>query len=216
MIVRSRAGDTGAFEELYSSTARWMLGRIRRIVDDGQAEDVLAEVYIQIWKTLAAYDEGRSSPASWMAMIARSRALDHLRHEKSRTGVDAGDSPAPETSTDEGPEQLLSRAQDAKLVRASLGTLDELERRVMGLAYFHECSQSEIALLTGMPLGTVKSLVYRAQQKLRKCFFAPPARESGPAAKTVPAASEDATIPPCSVAAVVAAISLAPAQEARA
>ncbi|MES3001047.1 MAG: sigma-70 family RNA polymerase sigma factor [Pseudomonadota bacterium] len=173
LIARCRTGDVRAFEELYVATVRWMLARIRRMVDDGQAEDVLAEVYIQVWKSLDSYDERRAPPASWLAMIARSRALDHLRREKHRRGEEPAGELPDEARMDDGPEQMLSRSQDAKMVQLSLATLDEDERLVLGLAYFHDCTQPQISSMTGMPLGTVKSLVYRAQQKLRKCFAAP-------------------------------------------
>ena len=191
LIARCRSGDMRAFEALYAATVRWMLARIRRIVDDGQAEDVLAEVYIQVWKGLASYDELRAPPASWMATIARSRALDHLRREKCRRG-DAVDSQPPESWSEEGPEQLLSRRQDARLVQHSMAQLDEQERLVLGLAYFHDRTQPQIAALTGMPLGTVKSLIYRAQQKLRKCFGA----AAGTAAQAEPALLPRRTEPP--------------------
>lgn len=170
LIVSSRAREVHAFEELYRLTARWMLSRIRRIVDDGQAEDVLADAYIQIWGSLDSYDESRSAPASWMAMIARSRALDHLRRERRRLD-DAARPEFPERWNDDGPEEMLSRSQDAKLLHVSMSVLDCQERLVVGLAYFRDYTQSQIASLTGLPLGTVKTLMHRSQQKLRVCFF---------------------------------------------
>lgn len=170
LIARCRSGDVRAFEELYATTVRWMLARIRRMVDDGQAEDVLAEVYLQIWKSLDGYDEQRARPVSWLAMIARSRALDHLRREKRRRGDEPPAGDAGDVASDDSPEQLLSRSQDARLVHLSLATLNDDERLVLGLAYFQDCTQPQISSMTGMPLGTVKSLVFRAQQKLRKCF----------------------------------------------
>jgi RNA polymerase sigma-70 factor (ECF subfamily) len=171
LIARSRAGDTAAFEELYSCTARWLLSHVRRLVDDSQAEDVLAEVYLQVWKTIASYDESRAPPRVWLAVIARSRALDHLRREKRRGDVheSAHAARAPELDRPEGPEQLLARAQQCRMVQLSLCSTDLSadERTVLALAYFRDSTQQEIATLTGWPLGTVKTLMSRAQHKLR-------------------------------------------------
>lgn len=171
LFVKAGAGDIRAFEEIYSCTARWLLSVVRRLVDDGQAEDVLAEAYLQVWKTLDSYDAAKAPPRVWLAVIARSRALDHLRREK-RLGQ-AHDSPemifTMELHDRDGPEQLLSRAEECRLVRLTLAAtpLSSDERTVLGLAYFRESSQQEIAELTGLPLGTVKTIMIRAREKLK-------------------------------------------------
>lgn len=171
LFLKAGAGDIRAFEEIYNCTARWLLSVVRRMVDDGQAEDVLAEAYIQVWKTLDSYDAAKAPPRVWLAVIARSRALDHLRREK-RLGQ-LHDSPemisTMELHDREGPEQLLSRAEECRLVRLSLAAtpLSPDERTVLGLAYFRESSQQEISDLTGLPLGTVKTMMVRARDKLK-------------------------------------------------
>lgn len=171
LIAQAAAGDVRAFEQIYDCTARWLLSLVRRLVDDGQAEDVLAEVYLQVWKTLRTYDADRAAPRVWLAVIARTRALDHLRREKRRG--QAHDSPeliaTMELRVDDGPEQLLSRAEECRLVRLSLaGTpLSPDERTVLGLAYYRESTQQEISHLTGLPLATVKWIMVRARDKLK-------------------------------------------------
>ncbi|MCC2635067.1 MAG: sigma-70 family polymerase sigma factor [Ramlibacter sp.] len=171
LIAQAAAGDVVAFEQIYDCTARWLLSVVRRMVDDGQAEDVLAEVYLQVWKTLGTYDAGRAAPRVWLAVIARTRALDHLRREKRRG--QAHDSPeliaTMDLRVDDGPEQLLSRAEECRLLRLSLaGTpLSSDERTVLGLAYFRESTQQEISHLTGLPLATVKAIMVRARDKLK-------------------------------------------------
>ncbi|MGV3572447.1 MAG: RNA polymerase sigma factor [Ramlibacter sp.] len=173
LIVRAQAGSMSAFDELYERSARWLLSHVRRIVQDDGAEDVLAEVYIQVWRSLASYDAGRGQPAVWLCMIARSRALDHLRREKRHAHAceepDADGLPADDG---EGPEQLLWRAQQGRLVTRSLqqAQLSPQERMVIGLAYYGDKTQQEIARVTGLPLGTVKSLMSRAQRKLGAQF----------------------------------------------
>ncbi len=170
-IARARTGDIEAFEQLYDRTARWLLSQVRRIVDDGQAEDVLAEVYVQVWRGLDSYDASRAAPGVWLTMIARSRALDHLRKEK--RSINAKESARQEASIDgigpEGPEQLLTAAQRCNMVQLSMvsAALSGDERTALGLAYFREYSLQEIATATGWSIGTVKSVLARAQDKLR-------------------------------------------------
>lgn len=166
-------GDIEAFEAFYNATARWMLMRVRRIVGDSLAEDVLSDVYLQVWRRLGSFDAERGQPLAWLMTIARSRALDRLRTERRSHG---GLSFAP-ACTDEveqghtdGPEELLARSRTRDSLHACIAALSAKERVVLGLAYFRECTQAEIAVLTGLPLGTVKSLLGRSQQKLRQAF----------------------------------------------
>lgn len=166
-ISRAKEGDVEAFEQLYMDTASWLLSRIRRLVGDGQAEDVLAEVYLQAWRSLSSFDLARGAATAWLSMIARSRALDHLRYEKCRIAVSDDFEITGEQEIRDGPEQLLSRAQDERMLHLSMSRLNCEERLVLGLAYFQDCTQTEIAQSTGLPLGTVKSLMSRAQRKLR-------------------------------------------------
>ena len=169
MIAAAALGDIAAFEALYDSTASWLLGRVRRITGDAHAEDVLSEVFLQVWRSLAVYDRSRGQPLAWLATIARSRALDKLRCERRSHGgeLDAPASPEVEDSHDMGPEQLLAIAERDSLLKISMGALSPKEQLVLGMAYFRDCSQNEIATLTGMPLGSVKTLMTRSQQKLR-------------------------------------------------
>ncbi len=174
MITAAGRGDIPAFEALYDSTAKWLLSRIRRITGEAHAEDVLAEVYLQVWRSLAVYDDSRGQPLAWLATIARSRALDKLRTERR---CHAGQLEAPSDSEDEashdvGPEELLAVAERDCLLKLSLGALSPKEQLVLGMAFFRDCSQSEIATLTGMPLGSVKTLMTRSQQKLRLSMVA--------------------------------------------
>jgi RNA polymerase sigma-70 factor (ECF subfamily) len=169
MILAAARGDIHAFEALYDSTAAWLLNRVRRITGDAHAEDVLAEVYLQVWRSLAVYDDSRGQPLAWLATIGRSRALDKLRTERRSHGgqLDAPAQHETEESHDVGPEELLAIAERDSLLKLSMGALSPKEQLVLGMAYFRDCSQSEIALLTGLPLGTVKTLITRSQQKLR-------------------------------------------------
>ena len=155
LIGRAGAGSIEAFEELYNGSARWLLSHVRRFIDDGQAEDVLAEVFIQIWKSLGSYDPDRAAPAVWLVMIARSRALDHLRREK-RHGSERRDQlgvEPVEMEHAEAPDQILSRLEQRRLVQLALADLSAEEQLLLGLAYFRDQSHTEIATTTGLPWG---------------------------------------------------------------
>jgi RNA polymerase sigma-70 factor (ECF subfamily) len=174
MISAAARGDAKAFEALYNSTAGWLLSRVRRIIGDAHAEDVLAQVYLQVWLSLPSFDASRGQPLAWLATIGRSRALDKLRTERRAHGGQL-DAPCGETAEechDLGPEELLSIAQRRSLLKLSIGALSCKEQLVLRMAYFLDCSQSEIAVLTGMPLGTVKTLITRSQHKLRSAMAA--------------------------------------------
>lgn len=174
LIRNAAAGDIAAFETLYNNTAGWLLARVRRIVGESHAEDVLAEVFLQVWRSLPTYQETRGEPLAWLATIARSRALDRVRTEVRSHGghLEAPATPEIEESHDAGPEQLLAVAERDRLLRISMGALSAKEQLVLGMAYFRDCTQNEIAALTGLPLGSVKTLMTRSQQKLRVSFTA--------------------------------------------
>ena len=172
LLLAAAHGDAHAFETFYSATARYALPLVRRIVGDAHAEDVLSDCYFMAWRNVAQFDTGRGSPLAWLLTMARSRALDRLRQENVRHAGLAG---APEFDPDEGeahpdpgPEQLLEAVEASSRLHAALSQLSANERWVLGLAFFRDCSHSEIADRTGLPLGTVKSLVTRAQHKLRE------------------------------------------------
>jgi RNA polymerase sigma-70 factor (ECF subfamily) len=175
VLIRAAAGgDIKAFEKLYNNTAGWLLARVRRIVGEAHAEDVLAEVFLQVWRSLPVYEETRGEPTAWLATIARSRALDRVRTEVRSHGgrLEAPATPDVEESHDAGPEHLLAVAERDRLLRISMDALSPKEQLVLGMAYFRDCTQNEIAALTGLPLGSVKTLMTRSQRKLRISFSA--------------------------------------------
>lgn len=171
-LTRIGQGDQAAFASLYDRTVRWLLAAIRSVVRDGQAEDVLAETYLHVWRHADTYDPARAPPSAWLALVARSRALDHLRREKSqgeRHKREAAEWDIEHGERNGCPERLFSSAEERMLVHLSLSgrSLSHDERSVIGLAYFRDCTQQEIAEITGMPIGTVKSTMVRAHHKLR-------------------------------------------------
>jgi RNA polymerase sigma-70 factor (ECF subfamily) len=175
LMAPAAAGDVKAFEQVYKLTARVLLSRVRAIVGESLAEDVLSDVYLQVWRSLATFDIARGDPIAWLFMIARTRALDRLRAEVRSHGgtlfTSAVDDDTDEGHT-EGPEQMLASRQSRRSIHHCLEKLNATERTVLGLAYFRDCSDSEIAAHLGMPLGTVKSVIRRSQVKIRKALTA--------------------------------------------
>jgi len=172
LLASAAGGNARAFEQFYDATARHAMAVVRRVAGDAYAEDVLSDCYFQAWRNAAQFDPARGSALAWLLTMARSRALDRMRQETLRHGGLSGapefDADAEQAAHDLGPEALLETTQSHSRVHAALAQLSANERWVLGLAFFRDCTQSEIAALTGMPLGTVKSLITRAQHKMRE------------------------------------------------
>lgn len=177
LLSAAATGNARAFEEFYNLTIRHATAVVRRIVGDNHLEDVLSDAYFQAWREAARFDAGRGSARGWLLAIARSRALDRLRQERVRHAGMRG-APAPVDEADEdhgqpGPDELLAATEASTQLHAAVARLSSNERWVLGLAYFRDYNHGEIAALTQLPLGTVKSLIHRAQRKLRDALCTP-------------------------------------------
>jgi RNA polymerase sigma-70 factor, ECF subfamily len=172
LVSATAKGDAQAFESFYERTIHFASAVARRIVGNNYLEDVLSECYLQAWRDASRFDVERGNAVSWIVTIARSRALDRLRQENLRhAGLSGAPDPEEAEIADEetpGPDTLLESVQAASALHVALGKLSANERWCIALAYYRDLSHSEIATLTGLPLGTVKSLINRAQQKLRE------------------------------------------------
>jgi RNA polymerase sigma-70 factor (ECF subfamily) len=169
LLARIAAGDREAFGRFYDAFAGLALGLIRRILRDPAAsEEVLQEVFWQIWQEAARYDPHRGSPEAWLVMRAKTRAIDRLRamRRREKTFVAPVDEAVART-----PEQPAENpgvvAERRGLVRSALDGLPEPQRRVVELAFFEGLTQSEIASRLGEPLGTVKTRARLALERLR-------------------------------------------------
>ena len=162
-------GDRQAYVALYHRYASHLLGLLHRMLGSRtEAEDMLQEVFLQIWKKAAEFDERRGRAFPWLATLARSRALDRLSVLSSRTRLDAlraVHDPVDEVIAD--PVDDVSLAEEARLVRLALGEIPDSQRSVLLLSYWKGLSQSEIARHLGTPLGTVKSNARLGLMKLR-------------------------------------------------
>jgi len=169
LLAAAVDGDTTAFEAFYDESIACARALARRLLPGADTGDLLADVYFEAWRNAARFDPARGSGMTWLLTIVRSRALDLLRQRKVQPSAAGTDAAAPEQATDpaDDPAERLWREQEGTRLHAALARLTAAERWVLGLAYFRDLTHSEIAQCTGLPLGTVKSHVSRAQTKLR-------------------------------------------------
>jgi len=169
-LTRIAGGDQQALAELYDRHARLIFSLALRILQErADAEDVVQEVFAQVWTQASRYDPARGAVAAWMLMMARSRAIDRLRAKRARPET-AAESNAAESVPDAAMRQdldLLSAEQVAQ-VRRALEELPEAQRVALELAYYEGLTHSEIAVRLDEPLGTVKTRIRQAVIKLRE------------------------------------------------
>jgi len=171
-IAAAARGDQMALAHLYDGTSRIVYGLILRIVTDpAAAEDVLLEVYLQVWRQAQTFDL-RGKPLSWLLMIARSRALDALRSRAAKEASQQQPLEQASTISDPAPspEECSALAQRRILVQSALSALPPEQREVIELAFFSGLSHAEIADRLGCPLGTVKTRIRLAMARLRSAL----------------------------------------------
>jgi RNA polymerase sigma-70 factor, ECF subfamily len=153
LIARVGSGDRGAFETLYRRYSRPVFGlALRRLGDRGRAEDAVQETFASVWRAAGSYRPERGPGAPWLYAVARNAIVDNgrTRREPPVEGVE-------EKSGDETPADRAESGWVAWRVHRALAELPENERVVIELAYWGGRSQSEVADLLGIPLGTVKT-----------------------------------------------------------
>lgn len=165
-------GNAGAFETFYDRTAGYANALARRMVRPDDLDDVLADAYFQAWREAVRFDPARGSAVTWLLTLVRSRALDLLRRQRAlarvETLVETPEEASDATSALPGPDEVLAVARAGSRLHAALATLSVNERWVLGLVYFRDLTHAQIATCTGIPLGSVKSLLLRSQAKLRE------------------------------------------------
>jgi RNA polymerase sigma-70 factor (ECF subfamily) len=159
--------DEAAFEQLYRALCTRVFRQAQRLTrNTATAEEVVEDVFWQVWREAPRFDPARGPVVAWVLQIARSRALDALRALGRNPLYDALDIDDPhrsETAADTAtPQALLDQAQVARQIAAAMATLAPLPRQLVALAFQRGYSQSEIAEQTGLALGTVKSHLRRA------------------------------------------------------
>lgn len=164
LIERIRSGDETAMADIYDRYSGIVYGvALRVLADTTAAEDVLQEVFLQLWRNPRAFDANRGRLAAWLAVIARNRAIDHLRRRPHEDNLE--DLPL---STGVNLEDEAEQRLAAEKVRGVLSRLPQEQRRALEMAFFEGMSHSEIANKTGEPLGTIKTRIRAGLIAVRK------------------------------------------------
>ena len=168
-VIKAIAGrDEAALALLYDRYRVVVFGLLMRILNNREeAEDVLQEVFLQVWRKADDFDETRGRPFTWLVTLARSRGIDRLRSLATRERVtEAGAKEVSEEVSDAASDTFKSEQRG--LVNSALAQLPEDQKRPLMLAYFEGLTQSEIATNLGAPLGTVKTRMRSGLTKLRE------------------------------------------------
>jgi len=166
LLVAIARGDRRALKRLYERLAGQALAVALRILRSrSEAEEIVQDVFVEVWQKAGRYDPARGSPRTWVLAIARNRSIDLVRSRQveNRTTSEAGAQPDAPTAS---PLEEVEALQVRERIRHALSSLPPEQRKTLELAYFEGLSQSEIAERLSDPIGTVKSRIALAMRKL--------------------------------------------------
>lgn len=166
LVQRLRAADESAIAQLYDRYSGMVYAVALRVLNDtGAAEDVLQEVFLQLWRNPDGFDSSRGSLGPWLAVIARNRAIDSVRKRKPETEVENV-----VLSVNCDLETETGRKLGIEKARGALAKIPAEQRKALEMAFFQGLTHSEIAVKTGEPLGTIKTRIRAALLALRKAM----------------------------------------------
>lgn len=173
LIRRVAQGDRPAFERIYSMYSQPLMSYAMRMVRDHMlAEEVLQDVFLRIWKHAKSYDLRLSRPFSWAVLITRRICLDRLRRRKPPLITEADlirdDRQPPEAVDETTPRDEARRSDDYEMLSEMVASLPFPQRESLELAMQRGLTQSEIAQTLNIPIGTVKTAMYRGTRRLRE------------------------------------------------
>lgn len=172
LLARVAKRERAAFEQLYGRYANILYATAMKFLkEDADAQDVVQDVFIQIWDKAKLYDPSKGKPLTWALTLTRNRSIDRIRSIQRRTRL--RDDFEKETVVDEsaGVREALSgvdASEKSQILRDAVGRLSPEQRKVVELAFFGGFTQSEIAERLGEPLGTVKARARRGLMKLKE------------------------------------------------
>jgi RNA polymerase sigma-70 factor (ECF subfamily) len=174
LVEQMRIGQERALEELYDATVGKLYALASAILRSAEdTEEIVCETYAYAWANASRFDASRANALGWLLMLCRSRALDRLRQRRaSASALDVAAMRQADSSSADQPFDVLSLIQQRSKVHAALSQLTPERRHLVSLAFLQGLSHQEIADVTQMPLGTVKSHVRRALTQLREALEA--------------------------------------------
>ena len=167
--------DGLAFRSLYEASSPRLYGLALRILGRRElAEEVLQESFVAIWHHASDYESALSAPMTWMTTIVRNRAFDALRRTRNDADADTIDTEALESLADLAatPADRLQMSSEAQALADCMAALEMKHREVVGMAFFHDLSHSDVAHKLALPLGTVKTWIRRSLTRLHACLSA--------------------------------------------
>ncbi len=169
-LQRVAAGDELALKEVYDHTSAKLFGICLRILKtENEAEDVLQDVYLSVWRRAGTFDQGRSSPITWLAALTRNRAIDRLRTNITRlreTELDGVEPPDPSPSALSG----IEANEELQRLERCLSALEPAQRQAVRTAFFEGITYDAVAQRMNVPLGTMKGWIRRSLMSLRTCL----------------------------------------------
>jgi RNA polymerase sigma-70 factor (ECF subfamily) len=166
-LVATGKGDCRAFSDVYERTSAKLFGICLRVCGErAVAQEVLQEVYLKVWRNAGAFDPLRSSPVTWLAMIARNRSIDWKRTQGDRTVAQLTDAMMVIDSS-ENPEAAAISSYENRRLHVSLSALQPRQRESIQSVFLEGLTYQEVATRTRKPLGTVKSDIRRGLARLR-------------------------------------------------
>ena len=170
-LARIPAGDRAALQTVYRLTSAKLFGVALRILGErSEAEDVLQEVFVTVWRKAADFDADRASPMTWLIAITRNRAIDRLRASRQSRRAEPIEAASGLADAGPGAESALASAQEHARLYGCLGELAERERAALRGAFFDGNTYEDLAERMNVPLGTMKSWIRRAMIKLKACL----------------------------------------------
>ena len=166
LISNIAGGDEESLSILYDESIKLTYSLALQVLTNvSESEEVALDVYKYVWKNASNYDPGRSNPATWLVMLTRSRAIDKFRQKNNPIKL-AKTFEEQLAKTEVNPEDTVLGLEQRKIVKDALLELNPKQRKVIELVYFYQFRQSEIANMLDIPIGSVKSTIRLAKEKL--------------------------------------------------
>lgn len=167
-LRRSARGDEHAFATLYDATSARVHGLVLRVVrDPAQSEEVTQEVFLQVWRTAARYDESKGSALAWLMTLAHRRAVDRVRAAEAVSRQDTSFHQNTQTVAHDSTAEAAEASMEARRVRSALTELTPVQREAIELTYFGGYTHTEVATMLDLPVGTAKTRIRDGLIRLR-------------------------------------------------
>jgi len=177
LMARIQSRDDAALAALYRRHTPLLRTVVSRVVhNEHDADDLLQEIFVELWNRAESYDEAKGKALGWMVTLARRRAIDKIRRRQAYSRAEERlrleTEHEPQQTRHEGVEDDVSAAERAEIFKRLMTTLPPAQQEALHLAYYRGLSQREIAAQTGIPLGTIKTRLELAIRKIRTAILA--------------------------------------------